>query len=346
MLKRIIYVKALAGAEYAEIVTGRPHIALERLPDNPTDEYAGKLLADAHVYQITSARGDIDPAYLITGALLSRAQNLLAVSTNGVGYDTVDVAACTNAGVLVVNQAGGNKDAVAEHALGMMICLAKRIIDADRYMRRHSGIRRNEFMGRDLFGKTLGIIGFGAIGRELAELCRMFRMRIVVYDPYLASNEVTALGAEKVELDELLNSSDFVSVHCPLTSETQGLIGRREFGLVRPGAYFINTARGGIHDEDALAEALERRLIAGAGLDVWDEEPPPSDHPLLKFDSVLASPHTAGVTYEARSRVAAMAAYQVLSILDGTPPERLLNPEAWPKFEARFKRILGTEPST
>src|SRR4029079_12891315 len=156
--------------------------------------------------------------------------------------------------------------------------------------------------GREAFGKTVGIVGLGNVGRRVAELCSgLMRMQVLADDPYLDAAEMKARGAVKVELDELLRRADFVSINCSLTAETRGMIGAREYALMQPHAYFITTARGFIHDEDALAQALRAKKIACAGLDVWGKEPPPADHPLLAFDNVLVSPHTAGVTREARA---------------------------------------------
>ena len=156
---------------------------------------------------------------------------------------------------------------------------------------------------------------------------------------------MAARGGEKVELDELLRRSDYVSISCPLTRESRGMIGAREFALMQPHAYFITTARGFIHDEAALLEALRTKSIAGAGLDVWSKEPPPPEHPLLQFDNVLASPHTAGVTIEARQNMGRIAAEQVLDTLDGKRPPRIINPEVWPDYVRRFERAFGFAPA-
>ena len=186
-------------------------------------------------------------------------------------------------------------------------------------------------MGIEAQGKTIGIVGIGHVGRRIAELCQgLFAMKVLAYDPYLSAAEIAARGAEKVELDELLRRSDYVSISCPLTKDNRGMIGAREFAAMRPHAYFITTARGFIHDESALVEALRDKRIAGAGLDVWAREPPPPDHPLLQFDNVLASPHTAGVTREARANMGRIAAEQILGALDGKRPPRIINPEVWP----------------
>jgi D-3-phosphoglycerate dehydrogenase len=171
----------------------------------------------------------------------------------------------------------------------------------------------------------------------VAELCRsLFSMNVLAFDPYVSAETIATHGARKVDLAELLGASDFVSLHCPLNAETAGLIGAAEFAKMRKAAWFISTARGGIHDEQALHAALSSGHLAGAGLDVWVEEPPPTDHPLLSLPNVIASPHTAGVTFEARHRVAQMAAEQLIAIFKGERPERLINPEAWPAFLQRF----------
>jgi D-3-phosphoglycerate dehydrogenase len=257
------------------------------------------------------------------------------------------VDACTRQGIIVVNQSGGNKEAVAEHALAMLLTLSKRIIEVDRRMRRAPDIPRNAFIGAELLDKTIGIIGIGNVGGRLAELCKgLFRMRVLAYDPYLTAAQIAAKGAEKSEkLDDMLRQADYVSVNAPYTKETKNLMGAREFALMQKHAYFVTTARGGIHDEDALADALTAKQIAGAGLDVWEDEPPPHDHRLMAFDNVLVSPHTAGATYESRDNMARFAAEQLIDILDGKRPPRLINPEVWPAYCARFDRILGVRPT-
>jgi len=274
-----------------------------------------------------------------------RSANLLIVSSNGAGYDPVDVEACTAAGVLAVNQSGGNAHSVAEHALGMLLTLSKRILEADRALRREANVSRNALMGTEAQGKTIGIVGLGNVGRRIAALCEgLLGMKVLAYDPYLEATEMAARGGEKVELDELLRRSDYVSISCPLTRQSRGMIGAREFALMQPHAYFITTARGFIHDEAALLEALRDKRIAGAGLDVWAKEPPPPDHPLLQFDNVLASPHTAGVTKEARENMGRIAAEQLLDALDGKRPPRIINPEVWPDYAKRFQRAFGFTP--
>jgi D-3-phosphoglycerate dehydrogenase / 2-oxoglutarate reductase len=342
---RVFYVKRFFHPIFAEILARRPNLILEKLENHTPDEAAAPVLAQAHVFSISSARDELDPKYYADKKLLARTSELLVVSTTGAGYDTVDLAACTAAGVLAVNQSGGNREAVAEHVVALMIALSKRIGETDRVMRRVANMDRNIYMGEDIFGKTIGIIGIGNVGSRIAELARgLFQMRVIAYDPYLTADQVAARGAQKVELEALLGTADFVSVNCPLTGETRGLMGARQYALMRPGAFFITTARGSIHDEAALAAALKDKRIAGAGLDVWEKEPPPLDHPLLAFDNVIVSPHSAGATKQARTNLATMSAEQILDILDGKRPPRILNPDVWPVFARRFERTFGFAP--
>jgi D-3-phosphoglycerate dehydrogenase / 2-oxoglutarate reductase len=343
--KRVFFVKALADPVFAQILGQRPDIRLDRLENETPDDTAGPVLAAAHVYQVGSTRGELARRFHVDASLIERAPDLLIVSTNGAGYDTVDVGACTDAGVLVVNQAGGNREAVAEHALGMLLTLSKRIMETNHAMRRTHPIERTAYMGNDVFGKTIGVIGLGHVGSRIAELCRgLFAMRVLAHDPYLTAAQCEGRHAEKVSLDELLRQSDFVSVNCPLTAETRGMLGAAQFALMRESAYFISTARGHIHDEAVLAAALQSRRIAGAGLDVWAAEPPPCEHPLLQFDSVLVSPHTAGVTRETRHNMGKIAAAQVIDAIDGKPIERIVNPDVWTRYARRFERLLGFAP--
>ncbi len=343
--KRVFYVVPHAPRGYIAALSARPDITLDVLKQDAPEDETAKVLASAHAYQSSSTRDELVVRFHTTPELLKRAPNLLIVSANGAGYDTINVKACTEAGVLVCNQTGGNKEAVAEHVLGMILTLSKRIIETDRAMRAGTVTDRNVFTGTDVVGKTVGIVGLGNVGSRVAELCGgLLRMQVLSYDPHLSAEDMRARGARKVTLDELLAQSDFVSINCPLTDESRGLIGAREYALMQPHAYFITTARGFIHDEEALAEALRTKKIAGAGLDVWTKEPPPKDHPLLKFDNVLVSPHTAGVTHEARTNMGKFAAEQMLDALDGKRPPRIVNPEVWPVYVKRFEKAFGVTP--
>jgi D-3-phosphoglycerate dehydrogenase len=344
-VKRVFYVRQLAHPCYLGIIAQRPEIRIDKLENDTPDTIAQPIMAAAHAYQIGSARDELQLRYHAQRDLLDRMPNLLIISTGGAGYDTVNVKDCTEAGVLVVNQSGGNADAVASHVLAMVLMLSKQIIQTDHAMRRGTIHDRTAFMGSDIHGRTIGIVGLGNVGRRVADLCRgLFGMQVIACDPYLDEATVTARGATKVTLDELLRRADFVSINCPLDEGTRGMIGAREFALMQPHAYFITTARGFIHDEGALAEALRSKKIAGAGLDVWGKEPPPPEHPLLQFDNVLASPHTAGVTREARANMGRIAAEQLIMTLDGKRPPRIVNPQVWPTYARRFEQTFGFPP--
>jgi D-3-phosphoglycerate dehydrogenase len=344
-MKRVFYVRYLAHPDYLDILGRRPDVRLDKLENESDDADAAPILAAAHAYQIGSARDEIAVKYHVTGALLARMPNLLVVSTNGAGFDTVDVKDCTAAGVLVVNQTGGNAEAVAQHVLAMMLMLSKQIIQTNHALRKGAMTDRALFMGNDLQGHTVGIVGIGNVGRRVAALCRgLFGMEVLACDPYLDQQTIGARGATKVTLDDLLRRADFVSINCPLDDTTRGMIGAPQFAMMQPHAYFITTARGFIHDERALADALRNKTIAGAGVDVWDKEPPTADHPLLQFDNVIASPHTAGVTREARANMGRFAAEQLIMTLDGKRPPRIVNPQAWPAYSERFERTFGFRP--
>lgn len=344
-MKNVFYVKYLSDEVFKEIVGDEDSIKLTRLDNDSPDTEANPVLATAHAYQIGASRDEIAPQFHATSELLVRCPKLLVVSSNGAGYDTVDVDACTKAGVLVLNQAGGNAQSVAEHALAMMLSLSKRIVEVDKALRREGPFERINYKGGETFGKTVGVIGIGHTGRRLAAMCKSaLGMTVLAYDPYLGDNEIAARGAKKVELEQLLKSSDFVSVHCPLNDETRNMFGAAQFAMMQPHAIFVTTARGFIHDEKALEEALRARTIAGAGLDVWTKEPPPADHPLMQFDNVVVSPHTAGVTRDARRNIAKIAAEQLIETLSGGRPPRIVNPDVWPIYAERFAKEFGRQP--
>ncbi len=302
-------------------------------------------LAASQVYCITSTRQELPEQYKCHAALLARCPDLLAVSTTGAGYDTVDVAACNAAGVLVVNQAGSNADAVAEHAVAMMLSLTKKIPQTDRSLHREMRTPREQFKGWNAHGRTLGIIGLGNVGRRVARICGLgLQMRVLAFDPYLSADEIQARGATKVDFATLLAQARFVSVHCPYNDDTRGMLGAAQLAALPRGAFVVTTARGGIVDEQALADALGRGHLGGAGVDVWMDEPPPLSHPLLALDNVLATYHTAGITEDSRTNMATWNAEQVIGILRGERPPRLVNPEAWARYVPRFERVFGFRP--
>jgi D-3-phosphoglycerate dehydrogenase / 2-oxoglutarate reductase len=345
-LKRLVYFDSFMDPIANAIFSRRDEIDLVRLdydqaePDNWTE------MVQAHGYQV-QARGELREPWFPDAKLLARCPNMLAVSSTGAGYDMIDVDACTAAGVIVVNQSGTNWEPVAEHALGLMLSLTKKIALSERAMKRTPNLERRAFAGNNLRNKTVGIIGIGHIGRRVAELCgALFNNTVLAYDPYLPAEEIAARRAQKVELDELLRRSDYVTVHCPRSAETFGMFGAAQFAAMKPNAYFINTARGGIHDEAALETALREEQIAGAGLDVFLKEPPDPTHPLLNMDNVIASPHIAGMTVETMTEMCEATALQWLTIFDGGAPPRLVNPEAWPRYADRFAELLGFQPAS
>jgi len=344
-IKRLAYFERFFDPIAERTLAARPEIELVRLRYDRAERDAWSEISRSHGYQI-QPRGELREPWFGDAALLERCPSLLAICSSGAGYDMIDVDACTAAGVIVCNQSGFNKEAVAEHALGFMLSLSKKIVLADKMLRREGVRDRFRLTGNDIRGKTVGVIGIGQIGTRTAELCRvLFGMTVLACDPYLTAEQVKERGAAKVELTELLRRSDFVTLHCPRTRETMGMIGRAELALMKPTAFFISTARGGIHREDDLADALRAGTIAGAGLDVFLEEPPRPDHPLLAFDTVIASPHTAGVTEEALYDMAVATAEQWIAIFAGGTPPRLVNPAAWPRYAERFERLLGFAPA-
>jgi D-3-phosphoglycerate dehydrogenase len=347
-IKRLAYFKERSDDEQvSRIPPARPDLATVQLQLDRDRENWDEL-GRAHGYQVlTRSESTFSPTaaqFLADAALIARCPNLLAVSAAGAGYDVIDVDACTAAGVIVVNQSGAGKEAVAEHAFGFMIALSKKIGLADRVIRRPGKWDRMALQGNDLLGKTLGVVGFGQIGSRLAELCSVFKMTILAYDPYLSEKQVAERGGVKVELDELLQRSDFVSLNGPLSDETAGMFGERQFARMKRGAFFVTTARGGVHDEKALVAALASGQLGGAGIDVFHQEPPPHDHPLFAFDNVLVSPHTAGITVETNRSIARACAAQWLQIFDAQVPPRLINPAAWPRYTERYEKLLGRRP--
>ena len=321
---------------FDERMRSEPGIELVKSPVPKSDEDVTRALAGAHVYHVSSARNEMAQYTFVTAGLLERNPHLLAISTYGAGYDSVDVEACTRAGVIVMNQAGANRDSVAEHTIALILSIVHRLVESDRMLRTRRGFSREDLMGHEVRGMTLGLVGIGHVGRTVAGIAKVLGMEVIATDPYVEADEVERRGARKVSFDELLARADIVSLHCPRDASTVNLVGAAQFATMKHGAYFVSTARGGIHDEMALAEALRSGHIAGAGLDVWQPEPPPLDHPLLQLPNVFATFHTAGVTREARRNTATLGAEQIVRLVRGEKPPRLVNPEAWEAFQARL----------
>jgi len=345
-IKRLVHFEKWADPVCGEILATRPDIRIACLRFDAPEADTWAEMTRAHGYQI-AGRTELRDPWFANPALIARCPDLLAISSLGAGFDMIDVDACTAAGIVVVNQSGSNFEAVAEHALGMMIVLSKKIVQSHAAMKRNSPpgqLDRWSFTGNDIWGKTVGIVGLGNIGRRTAELCHAFRMNVLACDPYLSEEEIKRRGACKVTLDELIARSDFITLHCPRTPETLNMFGAAQFAAMKPNAFFIDTARGGTYDEMALDAALGKGQLAGAGLDVFIDEPPAQDHPLLWRDNVIASPHNAGMTWEALENMARMTADQWFTLFDGGIPPRMVNPAAWPLYSQRFERIFGRRP--
>ena len=259
----------------------------------------------------------------ITREILDATTHLQVVGRAGVGVDNIDVAAATEKGVVVVNAPTGNTTSAAEHAIALMMSLARHVPDANASLKSGKW-ERGRFLGMEVRNKTLGVVGLGQVGSEVARRARGLEMRVIAYDPFVAEERAKNLGAEIVSMDELLAQSDFITVHTTLTEGTKHLIGADEIAKTKPTVRLINTARGGIIDEAALVEALKSGRVAAAAIDVFEKEPI-TDHPLFALDNVIVTPHLGASTAEAQERVAVDVAHQVVAVLNGQPARWAVN---------------------
>ena len=291
-----------------------PHPA----PDASEDTLV-RLAADADVILFCFAK--------VTGNVLRAATKCIAACRYGIGVDNIDLAAATAAGIVVTNVPDYCMDEVGDHALGMLLALNRRFVPHDRAVKAGgwSQVALDRPMHRTR-GATLGIVGFGRIGRSVAAKARGFGMELVACDPLLGPGEAVD-GVEIASFEEVLRRAEFVTVHTPLTPETEGMIGDRELALMKPGSIIVNCARGGIIDEAALARALAGGHLAGAGLDVLGTAPPPADHPLLALDNVIVTPHTAFFSQASTVELERRTAEEAVRVLNGERPEHLVNPE-------------------
>jgi D-3-phosphoglycerate dehydrogenase / 2-oxoglutarate reductase len=285
---------------------------------NPWVEPQRWELEATRVDAVISRKGKITREQMQRGA-----GRLKIIARTGVGVDPsrVDLEAAKEFKVWVTNQPGSNAVAVAELVFGQMIALVRHTHEANRAVKENRWSDYLKFLGSELAGKTLGIVGMGNIGARVALRARAFEMDFLVCDPYIPESHVTALGGKWVGLRELLSDSDFVTIHCPLNRETRGMVGEKDLASMKPSAYLINAARGGIVDENALCRALQQKIIAGAVLDVIAEEPPEKDHPLFMLDNVLWTPHLGAVTLEASERGEWGAAEEVIRVLERKRPK-------------------------
>ena len=265
----------------------------------------------------------------IDAELLDAAPSVRAVSQLAVGYDNIDVAAATERGVLVCNTPGVLTDATADLAFALMLAHARRLFEGDRALRKGEwGDWSPVFMlSRDLHGKTLGIVGLGAIGTAVAERARGFKMPLLYWSRTRKPEAEAELGVQWRELDDLMREADYISINLALSEESRGLIGEREIALMKPEGVIVNTARGPIIDQDALYRALVEKRIGGAALDVFEQEPLPTDHPLLALENVVVSPHVGSATFETRARMTDLAVDNLLAFMRGERPPAPVNPE-------------------
>ena len=260
----------------------------------------------------------------VTAEVIANAKNLKIIGRAGVGVDNIDVEAATKRGILVVNSPEGNTVAAAELTVAMLLALARNIPQADASLRGGEW-KRAKYMGSEVYNKTLGVIGLGKIGREVAKRLQSFEMNVLGYDPYLKPEQAEALGIKLVELDTLYKESDYITVHVPKTKETSGMINAEKLALMKPTVRLINVARGGIMDEAAVAEAAKAGRIGGAAIDVYSTEPATKDNPLLAIPNIITTPHLGASTEEAQVNVAIDIAEQIADVLQGKPARAAVN---------------------
>ena len=284
----------------------------------------------------------LTPTWKFDGEVIDAIPSLLAIGRPGIGVDSIDVPAASKRGVVVVNTPDAPAVSTAEHTLSLILALGKR----------HKAFVRVQQSGQlltveppliELRGKTLGLVGLGRVGRQVARMCGLgLQMRVLAYDPYVSAGEAQKLGGKLMpSLHELLRESDVVSIHCPPSKETRGLINAAALAAMKPHAYLINCARGAIVDEPALIIALQEGRIAGAGLDVFDPEPPATTNPLLAMENVVATPHSAGYTDGALREMGMGVAREVLDAIEGKRPENMLDPVVWNSPAMRKRRGEG-----
>lgn len=293
--------------------------------------------------QLEGANGVIIQGLKLTRQSLASPENLVAACRFGVGYDKVDVEACTDADVALMITVGAVDRPVAEATIGWMIALSHHVKAKDRLMQEGRWDDRKDFMGSELRDRTMGIIGFGRIAYELLRLLSGFGMaRTLVYDPFVDEKTAKKAGVEKVELDELLKESDFISLHCPLNDSTRNLISACELALMKPTAILINTARGTIVNEDDLYDALSENRIAGAGLDCFEQEPSYEASRFSEFDNVFLAPHSIAWTHELFGDIGRFACQTMIDMANYKMPNGVINTEVFekPSFQEKWERLV------
>lgn len=315
-MRKILLTKKLKESN-AKLFDGIPDLDLVTVGDNEPEKFA-EHIKDAECLLLSTA-------YQMTKEVIDGAKNLKVISRTGVGVDNVDVKAATEKKVLVLNTPEANSISVAEHTVALIISISKQLLMYDSELRAGNfGIRRTN-KSVDIDGKTLGLIGCGRIGRFTADKCKAaFGMKIIGYDPYI--KELPGITLYE-NIEDVFKRADYISLHIPLTNETKNLVGEKLLSLMKPTAYIVNTARGGIIDEAALAKALSENRIAGAALDVLESEPPQADNPLMPLKNVILTPHSAALTKECSARVEYEAVLGISEYLIGDTPRFVFNKE-------------------
>ncbi len=292
--------------------------------------------SDVILDQLKEADGFILRIGKIDSKAIEACERLKVITRPGVGVDNVDVAAATEKGIPVVICPAANSRAVAEHTLALLFAVSKNIVESDNETRKGNFGIRNKYAAVEIQGKTISILGFGNIGKELARMCLGIGMKVLVYDPFVTAEAAAAMGcSHSADLMGAIAAGDYISLHMPSIPQTKGLIGKAQFEAMKPTAYFLNCARGDIVDEAALIAALQNRVIAGAGVDVLIDEPMKADHPLMQLANCIVTPHMAAQTQETTRNVVLMAVEGTLAVLRGEKWPHVCNPEAYqhPKWK-------------
>jgi glyoxylate reductase len=309
-------------AEAVEILESAGEVAINGTPTSPSREVLMKKVKG--IQGLLSLVTD-----KVDSALMDNAPGLKVIANMAVGYDNIDLSAATERHIMVTNTPGVLSETTADTAMMLILAVARRLIEADRYVRAHEWTTWTPKMmvGRDVHGKTLGIYGLGRIGEEVAKRARGFDMKVIYHNRRRRPELERKSGLGYRSLDGLLKEADFLTIHVPLTQETRHSIGERELSLMKPTAYLVNTSRGPVVDEAALIKALKDKVIAGAGLDVYEREPVAADNPLLSMDNVVVTPHIGSASVETRTAMAVIAVQNIVAALKGETPPNLVNKE-------------------
>jgi phosphoglycerate dehydrogenase-like enzyme len=338
---RVAVTRDLFDAEGKSVSPGPGPSILDKMTDVGWDKFQ-EYLTEVSTEQTHGFDMVISFAPYWTRQTLSASPLLLSIHRGGVGYDMVDVPACTDAGVALFIIPAAVRRPVATGIMAMMLALATRLRLKDIVTRAGKwDDGRKKYPGIGLMGKTLGSIGVGNIGHDLFRLAKPFGMKHIAYDPYITQDAIKDTDVQLVDMDTVLSQSDFVNVSCPLSEKTRHLVGGKELKKMKPTAYIINTSRGPVIDEAALVKALKEDWIAGAGIDVFEQEPASADNPLFKLENVIVTPHSIAMTDEFYITMWELIAEQIRQMIDGKKPATLVNPEVWdkPEFQNKLKKF-------